>query len=194
MHLSLYLCIMEQIKLQLTTGNDKQSRRALDFYPTPPEATIALLDFLKLKPTTVWECASGNGAMVDVLKQYGHDVIATDIINGEDYLLIKRDADIIITNPPFNISDKFIEKAVNECSIVAFLLKTQYWHAKKRYKLFKKHSPSYILPLTWRPDFLYQERKNGAKGSPTMDVNWNVWIKGDSTTKYLPLLKPNNIF
>ena len=32
---------------------------------------------------------------------------------------------------------------------------------------------------------------NGKKGSPTMEVAWSVWIKGDTKTKYKPLLKPN---
>ena len=39
---------MRQIDLQLTAGNNKGNRRELDFYPTPPEVTIALMDFLKL--------------------------------------------------------------------------------------------------------------------------------------------------
>ena len=142
-----------QKQLQLTGGGRKEDRRALDFYPTPPEVTIALMEFLKLKPCRIWECASGNGAMSEVLKYYGHDVIETDINTGTDYLEAKYDADAIITNPPFNLSAKFIEKALSEADIVAMVLKSQYWHAKSRTELFNKHKPSYILTLTWRPDF-----------------------------------------
>lgn len=177
--------------LQLTAGGKKENRRELDFYPTPPDCTIALMDFLKLDPCIVWECACGNGAMANVIKTYGHKVIETDIATGNDYLHSSRIADAIITNPPFNLSQQFIEKALGEVNIVAMLFKSQYWHAKKRISLFEKHPPSFILPLTWRPDFLYQERKLGEKSaSPTMEVLWTVWIKGNTLCKYMPLARP----
>ena len=66
---------MNQIDLQLTAGNNKGNRRELDFYPTPPEATIALMDFLNLAEKTIWECACGNNAMSSVIEKYGHNVI-----------------------------------------------------------------------------------------------------------------------
>lgn len=73
------------------------------------------------------------------------------------------------------------------------LLKSQYWHAKSRYKLFQDYTPSWVLPLTWRPDFLEHERLEGEKkGAPTMDVAWSVWISSTVKldTRYKPLLKP----
>ena len=178
---------MKQLSLQLTSGNNKGTRRELDFYPTPPEATIALMEFLMLEPCVIWECACGNNTMTNILKEYGHTVIATDIQTGHDFLKTHRQCDAIITNPPFNQSEDFIKKAIKEANVVAFLLKSQYWHAKKRLPLFEATPPSYVLPLTWRPDFLYQERTK--KGSPTMEVAWSVWIKGDTDTKYKPLRK-----
>ena len=33
-------------------------------------------------------------------------------------------------------------------------------------------------------------REGEKKGAPTMEVAWSVWIKGDTNTKYRPLLKP----
>lgn len=177
---------MKQETLQLTTGGNKDNRRSLDFYPTPPEVTIALMDFLKLDPMIIWEPACGSGAMSNILKEYGHTVIETDIATGNDYLYTKGTADAIITNPPFNLSEQFITKALTESNIVAMVLKSQYWHAKKRLDLFSKNPPTYILPLTWRPDFMNGERG----GSPTMEVIWTVWIKGDPKSKYIPLQKP----
>lgn len=174
----------------LTLNSPK--RRELDFYPTPPEATVALIRFLSLQPMHIWEPACGNNAMVDILRQFGHTVTATDISNGNDYLesAPPPGVDAIITNPPFKQSEKFIWKAVKEAKIVCMLLKSQYWHAKGRQRLYETHPPSYILPLTWRPDFAYQDRRNGEKGSPTMDVQWTVWIKGNNLQKYIPLSKP----
>lgn len=181
----------------LTNNNSETKRRELDFYPTPPEVTHALLQFLKLKPCTIWEPACGDGAMADVLYEYGHKVIATDIRvtgygRGEiDFLLSNYDCDVIITNPPFNISEEFIRHALTKAPIVAMVLKSQYWHAKKRVKLFDEHPPAYVLPLSWRPDFLFDTRKQGEKSNPTMEVNWTVWIRGDENTKYRILRKKN---
>jgi hypothetical protein len=63
----------------LTTGGDKAKRRDLDFYPTPPAGTLALMRFLKLSPCRIWEPACGNGAMSRVLESGGHSVWSTDI-------------------------------------------------------------------------------------------------------------------
>ena len=190
---------MKQTDLQLTGGEGKDDRRKLDFYPTPPEATKALCDFLQKenllrKGSFVWECASGEGIMSQVLESEGYTVYSSDIQSGTDFLqsIPSEDVDAIITNPPFMIADEFIKKAVSEYGVVAFLLKSQYWHSKKRLELFEKHQPAYILPLTWRPDFRFDiHEKEGVKGSPTMDVCWNVWLRGNiSGTHYLPLQKP----
>ena len=181
---------MGQIDLQLTGGNRNKNRRELDFYATPSNVTIALMEFFKfkLKSSIIWEPACGIGNIQKVLESYGHTVIGTDILTGVDYLKVpKKEIDAIITNPPFNLSEKFIEKSLKEADFVAYLLKSQYWHSKKRYNLFIKNPPSYILPLTWRPDFLNGERG----GNPTMEILWTVWIKGNKESKYIPLLKSN---
>lgn len=192
---------MNAEKLQLTGGQGKEKRRDLDFYPTPPEVTIALMEFLKSnvsdfrKSMTIWEPACGDGAMTEVIRRYGHVVVPTDIIEGNKYGFggidfldpkVKYSVDAIITNPPFSLSQQFIEKAVGLAPVSAMLLKSQYWHARKRYDLFMNNPPAYVLPLTWRPDFMQGKRG----GAPTMEVLWTVWIEGNNQTKYLPLLKP----
>lgn len=184
--------------LQLTAGAGSAPRRALDFYPTPPEVTRALLDFLTLPPSIeVLEPACGTGEMVSVIAEYGHPVIASDVahtgfgVGGIDFLLseVPHNVGAIITNPPFNLSEAFIEFAIPKVPIVAFLLKSQYWHAKRRSALFRKYPPAYVLPLSWRPDFLNGERG----GSPTMEVAWSVWIAGNTDTRYRVLDKPSVI-
>ena len=175
----------------LTNSNKDVKRRDLDFYPTPNEVTEALIKSFRIEKQLIWECACGIGNMSKVLKKY-NDVISTDISEnsyGEtniDFLKTYRVSDWIITNPPFKLSSLFIEHATSQCDNVAFLLKTQYWHASKRTELFRNNPPAYILALNWRPDFLFGEKG----GSPTMDVCWNVWITGDTNTKYRVLSKP----
>ena len=198
---------MSHVKQQLHSGNGKESRRALDFYPTPKNVTKALMDFLFKEKVldfncSIWECACGDGSMSDVLKEYCPDVYSSDLrdagygVGGVNYLQEQHPMkfEAIITNPPFNLSAGFIKKATNESRVVCMLLKSQYWHAKNRCDLFFSNPPSYVLPLTWRPDFLEHEKKAGdKKGAPTMEVAWSVWIKGDNQTKYIPLKKDEPI-
>lgn len=163
---------------RISGGNSARGRRQADFYPTPPEVAVALLQFLNLpKNTTVWEPAAGEGDMAGVLQTYFETVYATDILDGTDFLKSSIDAaDWIITNPPFSLAEEFIRRAAKIEKPFAMLLKSQYWHASKRMALFEDIPPSYILPLTWRPDFFFKERENGNGGSPLMDVMWHVWL------------------
>lgn len=177
---------------RIAGGNSAIGRREADFYPTPPEVTVALLDFLRLPENTViWEPAAGEGDMAGVLQTYFETVYTTDILDGTDFLKSSIDAaDWIITNPPFALAEEFIRKAASLGKPFAFLVKSQFWHAKRRLPLFEEFTPSYILPLTWRPDFFF---KDDHGGSPLMDVMWCVWlmphIKGAQTV-YKPLERP----
>lgn len=172
-----------------------KDRRKLDYYPTPPEVTHALMQFLELPSyLNVWECAAGEGHMANVIAEYGHHVVSTDIretgfgSGGRDFLLEdKLQAPVIITNPPFQESEAFIRHAIGMgAEVVAMLLKSQYWHAAKRAKLFADHPPTWVLPLTWRPDFLFGEKG----GAPTMEVLWTVWVEDRTDTRYRVLARP----
>lgn len=180
---------------RISGGNSATGRRNGDFYPTPPEVTVALMDFLNLPSNTViWEPAAGEMDMAGVLMTFCDEVYATDIIDGTDFLQSSiPDADWIITNPPFSKAEEFIRRAAQLGKPFAMLLKSQYWHATKRKALFDEMPPSYILPLTWRPDFFFKDRAEGKKGSPLMDVMWCVWLtpyRTDIPTIYKPLLRP----
>ncbi|MCO7728794.1 hypothetical protein NJB93_19630 [Brucella intermedia] len=173
-------------------------RNAYDFYATPWEATQALLNFFNITGCTVWEPACGDGDMAKIIRSNGNIVIATELrdtgygLPGVDFLTcsVPENVDWIITNPPFNLSVEFIERCLEHGKKFALLLKSQYWHSKKRLSLFEKHAPSHVLPLTWRPDF-----HHGLKGgSPTMEVAWTVWDAVPSNvTAYYPLKKPSAI-
>jgi hypothetical protein len=178
---------------QVLTGSGKDKRRSLDFYPTPKECTIALMDFFKLQKMKIWEPACGTGEISRILESYGHYVISTDLRHtgygegGIDYLTANElTVDAIITNPPFNISHLFIQRALKEAGFVAMILKSQYWHAKIRLPIFNSNKPAYILPMTWRPDFAMGTMGN----NPTMDAMWCVWIKDNNSAIYQPIEKP----
>ncbi len=186
---------------RISGGNSARGRRQSDLYPTPPEVTVALLQFLNLpKNTTIWEPAAGEGDMLETIRACGYGrSFGTDISEGFDFLspdVFKRlltGFDWIITNPPFSLAEDFIRRAAKNEKPFAMLLKSQYWHASKRMALFEEIPPSYILPLAWRPDFFFKERENGNGGSPLMDVMWCVWLTPwmrNVQTIYRPLPRP----
>ena len=167
-------------------------RRANDFYPTPPECTVALCEFLEdhfllWRGSRIWEPACGDGAMVRVFEDRGYTVIGTDIMQGQDYLtadMPSGDVDWIITNPPFCLAQDFIRRSVQHGKPFALLLKSQYWHSAKRHKLFASCPPTLVLPLTWRPDFT-------GEGASLLDMMWCVWLGDTPMTQYIPLKKPS---
>lgn len=82
-------------------------RAAYEFYPTPPEATRALLSAEGFEGS-IWEPACGDGAISKVLEAAGYQVVSTDLIDrgygagGHDFLKSDKPlAKNIITNPPY---------------------------------------------------------------------------------------------
>jgi hypothetical protein len=185
--------------INLVNSSKHNKRKDSDFYPTPPEVTEALLATGVIPTSRLWEPACGDGHISEVLKKHSSSVLSTDIRKTEytsglplDFLTGTPPYPIgfhkgIVTNPPFNLSVAFIERAmVLKVPVVAMLLKSQYWHSQKRASLFEKYPPAYVFALTWRPDFCFGERG----GAPTMECIWTVWIEGETDTRYRVLLKP----
>lgn len=173
----------------IVASMDKWARKPADLYPTPTDCTYSMLPYIApfLPPkAVVWEPACADGKMVQPLREFGYEVIGTDlrpgVLGGEggiDFLAADSDYhlgdyDAIITNPPFGCADKFITTALQHAPVVVMLLKAQYWNVKKRRKLYYEHRPALELNLTWRPAFLAEERGN----SPLMDCMWVVWRRG----------------
>lgn len=179
---------------QILGGNPSEGRETRDCYNTPTNVTEALLSFLPLDvETVIWEPAAGIGKLSGVIEAVGYDVICSDIYDyglGHEiknfYKFTEPRASVMITNPPYMLAEMFIKKSVElKLETFCLLLKSTYWHARSRLELFNSYAPSYILPLTWRPDFK-------GLGAPTMDFSWNVWFDYDRQTKYKLLEKPSS--
>src|SRR5215471_5212255 len=98
------------------------AERGLDLYETPSVAVEALLRVEKL-PHRIWEPACGPGAIVNVLRAAGHQVIGSDIADygdpthfyGRDFLRetkVPVGCQAIVTNPPFRIVELFVTHAL----------------------------------------------------------------------------------
>ena len=166
------------------TGAGKNERHEHDFYPTEPAATVALLEnhpyFSKPEAMSamIHEPACGDGAISKVLVERNLGVYSTDLIDrgyglsGIDFLINGTDHPVIITNPPFYLAEEFIRKALEcGCDHVFMLLKSTFFHARKRQGLFEDTCLRSVLPLTFRLDWTGQ-------GQPTMECSWYHWHKG----------------
>ena len=95
-------------KSKVSAINSRHPKRAaFEFYPTPPEATRALLSVESFEGD-IWEPACGDGAISKVLEAAGYQVVSTDLIDrgfgagGHNFLKSSRPlAKNIITNPPY---------------------------------------------------------------------------------------------
>ena len=170
-------------------------RNAADFYTTPPECTIALLDEFGglFEGLSVWEPACGDGAITKVLRSQNYRVFASDkytrgyAISEVDFLKAEMWPQSIITYPPFNLAEQFIEKAVTRKVPFAMLLKATYWHAAKHNELFNRTRPLAVMAMSWRPAMSPESGKR-----ETMDFIWTVWGSEPSLeTKYIVAKKPN---
>jgi hypothetical protein len=114
--------------------------RGLDLYETPGVAVEALLRVERL-PHCIWEPAAGRGAIVRVLRDHGHAVIASDIYDyGSlhfvgDFLAQKQmpaGCECTLTNPPYQIVEPFVARALELSPLVVMLLRLAFLESERR--------------------------------------------------------------
>lgn len=167
-----------------------------DFYATPLNAIEAILNEVKLDGS-ILEPAAGQGHISKTLKDYYpySEIISTDLIQreerfgipiqgGVDFLTYDfgRKFDNVITNPPFNLAQEFIEKAlkVSNDKVIMFA-KIQLLEGSKRREMFDNTPLKYIYVHTKRVNPLRNGEELDEKGKPwasTMCFAWFVWEHG----------------
>lgn len=158
------------------------SNHGNDFYPTPDWATEALISNENFKGD-IYECACGVGSMSEILKKSGCNVISSDIEDrgyGDkiDFLNSHQKFDNIVTNPPYNLAEDFIHKALSlSHHKVAMLLRLAFLEGVGRHKrLYKENSPNRILVFSERVTF-YPHGENNKKSGGTTAYAWFIWDK-----------------
>ena len=126
---------------------------------TPKEAIEPILKYLD-KDKIYWECTDfGDSNIRKVLVKNGFKVIAT---KKEEIDFLKDDPsfkfDVIITNPPYSIKDKFIRRCYELDKPFMLLLPITALEGKERNKLYKKNGLELIV-LNKRINFI-KEKKN----------------------------------
>lgn len=161
------------------------ARKERDLYETPEWVTEALLPHLHLSSIngSIWEPACGSGKMARVLEAKLRGVVQSDIDTGTDFLLVQgsdaKGIDAIITNPPYDLAQEFIEHALRLMEpvqgIIAMLLRTDFDHAKSRAHLFRD-CPAYSKKLVLMKRIAWFVEANGKpKASPSFNHAWYIW-------------------
>ena len=166
-----------------------------DFYPTPRWATFALIESEKFAGD-IWESACGDGAMSEVLATTGNKVISSDLYDrnygesGQDYLMSRRKAPNIITNPPYNSAEGFVAKGLQSAERkFALLLRLAFLEGANRANtIFHKSPPSRVWVFSERITFYMKGAQQA--GSGTTAYAWYVWDKDHSGPTELAWLKP----
>lgn len=173
-----------------------RERVANDFYATPFDATEAILNEIELEGS-ILEPSAGQGHISVVLKKYYpySEIVSTDLVQREerfgisiqggiDFLThdFKRKFDNVITNPPFNLAQEFIERALELSNDkVIMFAKIQLLESEKRRALFDNTPLKYVYVFTKRVNPLRNGEEldeNGKPWSSTMCFAWFVWEHG----------------
>jgi len=174
------------------SGIRKDKDDKIGDFPTPPWATRALMEkVLSFVPDRdqmiCWEPSCNRGFMVEPLKEYFAHVMATDINNyGDniilDFLSVRPDmlphpVHWVITNPPFHLAQEFIEKGLEVAEEgVAVLVRTSFLESKKRYdELFSLNPPLVIAQFVERVPMV--KGRYDPKASTATSYCWLVWVK-----------------
>lgn len=175
---------------------------SLDFFPTPPWSTRALFPFLPAVGTgSVWEPAAGAGHMAEVLKEHFPLVLASDVHDygkgyevgsfvGEGLGTLRKAADWIITNPPFNLAAEFAHRALGQARFgVALLTRTAWLEGGKRHdELFSLSPPSIVALFSERVPMV--KGRWDPKASTATSYAWVIWRIGHSGPTELRWIPP----
>ena len=167
-----------------------------DFYPTPEWATYALIDNERFQGR-IWEPACGDGTMARVLNDTGQPVEASDLYDrgygeiGVDFLKGCRTVENIITNPPYNSAEGFVEAGLRQMTHkLCLLLRLAFLEGANRQRtIFSKTPPARVWVFSERITFYPAGAE--VKGSGTTAYAWFVWDKlsgsRETELRWLPL-------
>jgi hypothetical protein len=181
---------------------DPTRRQADDFYPTPPEPTVALMassEGARIRSfDLVWEPAAGDGAMAADLRACGVErVVMSDLVDRGAGAAVRSfydwreaPASCLVTNPPYSETSsrgkarwQWHARRLG-VTYMALLLPAVWPHAAGHDALLRAWPLARIHALRWRVDWT-------GEGASPMSMAWFVW---DSThrgpTEWHPLDRP----
>lgn len=167
---------MKKPKLpQLKTPAMDQSR---DKFETPAYATDLIAPYLS---GAIWEPAAGGDRIVNHLRRkHGKTVHATTLERGQNFLDYRPNFnfDMIVTNVPYSIKEKFYHTCVRWCVPFALLIPTEWssWLLAAMQDGCQWIVPNrriiYITPFLLRLVYHKSTMENFRKGEPEFVKKW----------------------
>jgi hypothetical protein len=157
--------------------------RGFDLYETPAVAVEALLRVEQI-PHRIWEPAAGRGAIVRVLRDHGHAVIASDIHNYgnlhfvSDFLAQERlpaGCEAIVTNPPFRLAEEFVAHALELAPLVIMLLRLAFLESERRCRILEGRGLARVHVFRKRLPMMHRDQWVGRKANSGMAFAFFVW-------------------
>jgi hypothetical protein len=157
--------------------------RGFDLYEKPAVAVEALLRVEQI-PHRIWEPAAGRGAIVRVLRDHGHAVIASDIHNYgnlhfvSDFLAQERlpaGCEAIVTNPPFRLAEEFVAHALELAPLVIMLLRLAFLESERRCRILEGRGLARVHVFRKRLPMMHRDQWVGRKANSGMAFAFFVW-------------------
>ena len=161
--------------------------RGHDLYQTPREAVLALLG-VECILRRVWEPACGPGAIASVLREKGHDVLATDLVDYDtlhqdavadflrsDFHGLDTEGRVIVTNPPFKDAHLFVARALQHAPYVAMLLRLAFLESERRRDILDQSCLARVHVFRKRLPMMHREGWEGPKASSATAFAWFIW-------------------
>ena len=167
------------------SNHSSYDREKDDYYATDVSAIDMLHKHNLLVDGKYWECACGDGRLSERLKEYGYDVISSDLfdrgygVTGVDFLIQENGYDNIITNPPYTFINDFLVKGIELAEHRLYIFaRLQTLETIGRYnKVFKDNPPRYVCPFVKRiPCYRGGENDKRFKQS-AVAYAWFIWDK-----------------
>ena len=109
---------------------------------TPNYALNPLVTYLDCD-WVIWECAWGSGSLATHLKNRGYTVVGNP---QEDFMEVEHKCNVIVTNPPYSMKEKFLRRAYSLEIPFAFLLPLTALEGIQRGEMYAKYGIDIIIP------------------------------------------------
>ena len=158
-----------------TTGNTIER----ELYPTPSSAVAALIRRIQFRQCdTFMEPCRAEGNIYDAVLLPAGQKEWAEIRHGRDYLDwdFGRQFDVIITNPPFSLTEEFLRKSLSELApdgTLIYLQRVNFLGSKRRVPFWAEIGfPNKTPILVPRPRFV-------GGGSDSCEYCWFIWDRGN---------------
>jgi hypothetical protein len=164
-------------------GQHSYQERDRDLYETPACAVEALLRVESI-PHFVWEPACGPGAIVRVLRDHGHEVFASDVVDYgwghvvRDFFEYSGEMQCVLTNPPYQLAEEFVRHALKHSPLVIMLLRLAFLESERRTEILESSGLARVHVFRKRLPMMHRAGWTGPRASSAMPFAWFVWERG----------------